>query len=152
MARGRHSHVPSAAKLASGVTVAGVCLGFLLALAVNPEMKSSAEPWWSLSTGANSTHDLPTVDWLYEAPRTPQVADGFRPDFDYDEVVGEQWAMPESELGLVAAPLPSVEEALEAADEAAEAATAAEEAAVDQPPAEPGASVRKSQLGQDGIY
>jgi hypothetical protein len=127
-----------------------VCLGLLLAAAVNPVMKYSAEPWWSSSNSA----DLPPADWFGEAPPTPHVADGFRPSFDYDEVFGAEWALPENELAIGPEPMPQLEEAFEVADEAAEAAGAVEEAAAEDVPlgAEANSSARKSQLLQGGLY
>lgn len=156
MARRRQSRVPSVAKLAGGVVVAGVCLGLLLAAAADPVMKNPAEPLWSSPGRAESAAEVASRDLFGEAPEHQRATDGYRPDFDYDEVVGAEWALPEAEAGVDLEPLPPLEEAFEAASEAEEAAAAAREAAVAQPlseaETEADSSARKSRLVQDGLY
>ena len=134
--------------------MAGLCLGMLLALAVDPVMKNPAEPSWS--SPAESAAEVAIPDLFGEAPVHQRATDGYRPDFDYDEVVGAEWALPDAEAGVDFEPLPPLEEAFEAASEAEEAAAAAREAAVAQPlseaETEADSSARKSRLVQDGLY
>ena len=129
-------------------------MGMLLALAVDPVMKNPAEPSWS--SPAESAAEVAIPDLFGEAPVHQRATDGYRPDFDYDEVVGAAWALPEGEAGVDLEPLPPPEEAFEAANEAAEAAAAAREAIVAQPPpegeTEADSSARKSRLVQGGLY
>ena len=100
----------------------------LLALAVDPVMKNPAEPSWS--SPAESAAEVAIPDLFGEAPVHQRATDGYRPDFDYDEVVGAEWALPEGE--------------------------AAREAIVAQPPpegeTEADSSARKSRLVQGGLY
>jgi hypothetical protein len=139
-------------KLAPAVVVAGMALGWLLGSAADPVMKQRANPERNAFPQANSA--LPHEDWPNLSPEALKPADGYRPDFDYDAVVGSEWASPDARAVDDLAPPSSLSDALDAAGKAEQAAEDAEKALVvpapDKPEAEIGA--RKSELARSGLY
>lgn len=146
MARGR-PRFPIAAKLASVVAI-GMGLGLLIALAANPVMKPPIEPSRQFLGQSHTNETPPDIGW--GAARLDSAfftgPDGYRPDFDYEAVVGEEWAFTEPKMD---GDLPSFDEASQVADEAEAAANAAQEAAE---PSVQEAEASKPPLLQGGLY
>jgi hypothetical protein len=142
-------------KLAPAVVVAGMALGWLLGSAADPVMKQPADPGLNAFPQADSAPAaLPHEDWPNLSSETLRPADGYRPDLDYDAVVGSEWASPDARAEGDLAPPSSLADALDAAGKAEQAAEDAEKALVvpapDKPEAEIGA--RKSELARSGLY
>jgi hypothetical protein len=131
-------------------------LGWLLGSAANPVMKQRAEPGLDAILHAGSAFEGPSDEgWPTLAPGTPDASGGYRPDLDYDAVVGSEWAFPGASADADLAPPPSPADAFEAAGKAEQAAEDAAAAAMaapgpDEPATEPQA--RKSALAQSGLY
>jgi len=145
----------TAAKWALGIVPAGIALGALLGAAADPDVKDAPAPWWRL-TGSEQFASAETDPESW--PQDFAAARSYRPDLDYD---AEVWALPipAYELMLMTEerttePAEIEQEAIAAEDPADEAEAAAEDALAAQaltPQPAPG-EVRKSELGQAGLY
>jgi len=155
MARTRRTRIPIIAKLAPAVVVAGMALGWLLGSAADPMMKQRAESGGDAALRSSSAFTRPADGgWPALGSDAPDASASYRPNLDYDAVVGAEWAFPEASDDADFAQPSSSDDAFEAAgkaEQAAEDATAALAASTpDEPAVEPEA--RKSALARSGLY
>ncbi|MEO6389197.1 MAG: hypothetical protein ABIT16_07840 [Croceibacterium sp.] len=159
--------MPSPGTLALAIIGGGIALGSVLGAAAHPQMQHIATPGFQLS-------GRPAIElagqgqvWVEAGPEDLSVADGYRPDLDYDKVVSADWIDsgaqwygedPAAEAPAAASSDPDLAAASVSADTAVRVAQQASEAARPEvqvaqvSDGDIGETGRTSKLASSGLY